>query len=405
MAQKQGSIRCPQCGSERIYRDGFRILRDGASVQRWLCRDCGFRFSCPDCNRSKTLQHVSTFDGHPLNRAAAYSRSRQVCDLLTEESKNLTEVETRQEQAPREGTTQSIMEQKGKMAELAWALKKANYAEETIMMVNSALRTLMARGANLMDPETVKEVIARQAWSENRRRNVANAYNLYAKKYGIKWEKPRTSFKRKLPFIPKEDELDALIAGSRKKLATYLQVLKETGMRSGEATKLKWTDLDDERRVIILNSPEKGSNPRMWKISTRLLGMLGSLQKTSDYIFGNPNARHIRASFCNMRKAISQRLQNPRLMRISFHTFRHWKATSLYHQTKNILLVKEFLGHASLDNTLLYIQVEQAIFGLSNDDEYDVTAANNKEEIKKLLSVGFEYVCQKDDLLFFRKRK
>jgi integrase len=92
-------------------------------------------------------------------------------------------------------------------------------------------------------------------------------------------------------------------------------------------------------------------------------------------------------------------------MRIGFHTFRHWKATSIYHQTKNILLVKEFLGHASLDNTLLYIQVEQAIFGLNSDDEYLVQASNNKEDIEKLLSVGFEYVCQKDDLLYFRKRK
>jgi hypothetical protein len=60
---------------------------------------------------------------------------------------------------------------------------------------------------------------------------------------------------------------------------------------------------------------------------------------------------------------------------------------------------------ASLDNTLLYIQVEQAIFGLNSDDEYSVQATNNKEDIKKLLSVGFEYVCQKDDLLYFRKRK
>ena len=28
-----------------------------------------------------------------------------------------------------------------------------------------------------------------------------------------------------------------------------------------------------------------------------------------------------------------------------------------------------------------------------------------KDEIKALLSVGFEYMCQKDDTLFFRKRK
>jgi integrase len=251
-------------------------------------------------------------------------------------------VETRQEQALREGTRLNEQEQRGRMAELAWALKKANYADETIRMVNSALRTLITRGADLSNPESVKDVIARQNWSENRRRNVANAYNLYANKYSIKWEKPRINFSRKLPFIPKEEELDSLIAGSQKKLSTFLQLLKETGMRSGEATRLKWTDLDEERRVIILNAPEKGSNPRMWKISIRLLGMLGSLQKTSDYIFGNPNARHIRASFCNMRKAISQRLQNPRLMRISFHTFRHWKATSLYHQTKTSCSSKSF---------------------------------------------------------------
>jgi len=316
----------------------------------------------------------------------------------------LTEV-ARQGTAQREGTTQDIMQQKGRMTELAWSLKKANYADETIRMVNSALRTLMTRNASLSDPESVKEVIARQAWSENRRRNVANAYQLYANKYGITWEKPRTSFNRKLPFIPKEDELDTLIAGSRRKLAAFLQLLKETGMRSGEATKLKWTDIDEERRVIILNAPEKGSHPRIWKVSTKLMGMLGAIIKQNEYIFGNPNTRIMRSIFCNMRKSLSQKLQNPRLMRISFHTFRHWKATSLYHQTKNILLVKEFLGHASLENTLLYIQVEQAIFGLSNDDEYNVTATNDKEEIKNLLSVGFEYVCQKEDILYFRKRK
>lgn len=67
--------------------------------------------------------------------------------------------------------------------------------------------------------------------------------------------------------------------------------------------------------------------------------------------------------------------------------------------------IQEFLGHASLDNTLLYTQIEQAVFDITADDEYDVNATNNKEEIKKLFSVGFEYVCQKDYILYFRKRK
>jgi integrase len=113
----------------------------------------------------------------------------------------------------------------------------------------------------------------------------------------------------------------------------------------------------------------------------------------------------VRVAFCNTRKSISQKLQNPRLLRISFHAFRRWKTTSLCHQTKNILLVKEFLGHANLDNTLLYTQIEQAFFGAGSDDEFIANATNNKEEEIKLLSVGFEYVCEKDGMLHFGKRK
>jgi len=61
----------------------------------------------------------------------------------------------------------------------------------------------------------------------------------------------------------------------------------------------------------------------------------------------------IRALFCNTRKSLAEKLQNPRLLKISFHAFRHWKATTLYyHQTKSLPHVKEFLGHAEIDNTL-----------------------------------------------------
>jgi len=40
----------------------------------------------------------------------------------------------------------------------------------------------------------------------------------------------------------------------------------------------------------------------------------------------------------------------------------------LYHQTKDIVFVKEFLGHKSLDTTLLYIQIEKALFKERNDE-------------------------------------
>jgi hypothetical protein len=86
------------------------------------------------------------------------------------------------------------------------------------------------------------------------------------------------------------------------------------------------------------------------------------------------------------------------------HTFRHWKATTLYHETHDIIQVKEFLGHKTLDVTLLYIQIEKAIFR-NEPENFTVKATKETEEIQALLEVGFEFVCQKDNLMFFRKRK
>jgi hypothetical protein len=39
------------------------------------------------------------------------------------------------------------------------------------------------------------------------------------------------------------------------------------------------------------------------------------------------------------------------------------------------------------------------------DEDYHVKVAETLDEACKLLEVGFEYVCQKDSLMFFRNRK
>ena len=92
------------------------------------------------------------------------------------------------------------------------------------------------------------------------------------------------------------------------------------------------------------------------------------------------------------RKALALKLANPRLLKISFHTFRHWKATQLYHETKDPYYVKDFLGHKELRNTEIYINIERTIFESSTDD-FTVKVTSDPEEVKSLLEVGFEYVC------------
>jgi len=93
-------------------------------------------------------------------------------------------------------------------------------------------------------------------------------------------------------------------------------------------------------------------------------------------------------------------LQNPRLRQITFHTLRHWKATMEYHRTKDILFVKQLLGHTNINATLIYTHLIDV-----GSDEYHVRAAKTIDEAKELLEVGFEYVTDMDDIRLFRKRK
>ena len=120
--------------------------------------------------------------------------------------------------------------------------------------------------------------------------------------------------------------------------------------------------------------------------------------------FLNSSISSMKSMFLTLRKRLSTKLQNPRLRRITFHTLRHWKATTLYHKTKDIFYVKQFLGHKSIKNTEIYINIEHTLFDQGND-EFTVRVAQKPEEIKEYLEVGYEYVCQKDKLIFMRKRK
>jgi len=51
-----------------------------------------------------------------------------------------------------------------------------------------------------------------------------------------------------------------------------------------------------------------------------------------------------------------------------------------------------------------YIRVVEAIFK-EITDEFTVRVARTPKEIQGLLEVGFEYICEKDGLMYFRKRK
>jgi integrase len=129
--------------------------------------------------------------------------------------------------------------------------------------------------------------------------------------------------------------------------------------------------------------------------------MLNKLPKTNEKIFGNTKPRVTRGTLQKQRRKIAVKLNNPRLLRIHFHTLRHWKATMLYHQTKDILYVKQFLGHKDIDSTLLYTQ----LVNFEKPDQFHVKTAKTIKEAENLIKAGFEYVTTFNNTMLFRKRK
>jgi integrase len=128
--------------------------------------------------------------------------------------------------------------------------------------------------------------------------------------------------------------------------------------------------------------------------------MLNMLPKKSDKVFGYTPLQSVRINLWRKRKSVARKLQNPRIEQITFHTFRHWKATMEYQRTKDILYVKQLLGHKSINNTLIYTQLVNF-----ESDEYHVRVAKTLKEACELAEAGFEYFTTIEGVQVFRKRK
>jgi integrase len=207
-------------------------------------------------------------------------------------------------------------------------MQKKPYREATVRSTIACIKSI-ARKAVLDNPESVREYVAKATLSENRKCVLVDAAARYYNFKGIPFTKPIYRKIQKLPFIPLEREVDDLISGANKKTAVFLLLLKETGLRPGEAWALKWIDLDFERNCVTC-TPEKNSNSRRLKISNRLISMINLLPRQSKSVFHNDEVNlldsliHFRRAFDKQRTRVAIKLQNPRIRQITFKTFRHY---------------------------------------------------------------------------------
>ena len=130
-----------------------------------------------------------------------------------------------------------------------------------------------------------------------------------------------------------------------------------TGIRLSELVNIDLKDIDFENKCIK-NVICKGNKERIVYINDKII------QRLNEYL--NTRADNFEALFISSHKKRISRREVEDICKKAFsilgledhnfttHTLRHTAATQLYSKTKDILLVKEFLGHASLKATEIY---------------------------------------------------
>jgi integrase len=215
----------------------------------------------------------------------------------------------------------------------------------------------------------------------------------------VQWTPPKYTYEQNLVKAPLEADVDALISRSSRKMAVFLQTLKETGLRIGEAMRLEWTDIDFERNLLVCNKPEKGSLPRALPMSPTLKSMLSAMPRKGKTIF-TCTKNSMYASYRQQRKSIEFKLQNDRLTTISFRDFRKFFATKHHAKYLNVPKTQQALGHKNINNTMRYIALQEF-----QCDDYEVQVAETVEEGKKLGEAGFEHYDTIEGRHLYRKRK
>jgi transposase-like protein len=373
---------CPNgCKTGKIYRDGLRYNEDGSQTQRWLCTCCGQRFS-----------------DKPLKSQVDIDSTRQICAKEAKNLHALTKKNVRAGVELSEETKALLTVFDGWLQKEGYSSRAGSgYSEQN--NYHNTVTTLAYLGADLRNPENVKAVIGARKVKDGTKIQAVYGYDALCKMLNLKWEKPTYTQEEIIPWIPFETELDQLIASARsRRMAAYLQTLKETFADPSEALRIEWTEIAGN--FITINHPVKGHLPRTLEVSNKLLAMLNCLPHKSSRIFPC-SYRSTLTCYIRLRKRVALITKNDRINRVELRSFRHWGGTMIAHYTNgNVLMVKKLLGHKRIENTMKYI-------GMINfkTDDYEVQAAQTVEECKALLMAGFNFVMEKCGVSLFRRPK
>ncbi len=180
-------------------------------------------------------------------------------------------------------------------------------------------------------------------------------------------ELPIIKAEKKLPIVLSRNETKRLIASAGNlKHKVLIGLLYGCGLRSSEARMVQLSDIDFDRKMLHVRQG-KGKKDRYVPMSSVLLKWIEKylkLYRPKIYLLNGKHNRYIKKGQAYSAKGFSWVvLQTARKAKIkkpvSAHTLRHTFATHLLEDGLDIVSIKDLLGHARIETTLVYLHVAQ----------------------------------------------
>lgn len=197
------------------------------------------------------------------------------------------------------------------------------------------------------------------------------------------WNKIKIRRDESLPNVLSVEEVARLLASVRQgRFRAVFTLMYHAGLRLSEATHLKPGHIDSSRRVLRVVGG-KGNKDREIPISDELIARLRAfwcVHRNPEWLFpapgrgwmstGNPLAHAMGRATKPMSTSSVQSAMRATVLSlgwdkrhgrrpVSCHTLRHCFATHLLDANVSVKLVSEYLGHASLKPTLVYLHLTE----------------------------------------------
>lgn len=171
---------------------------------------------------------------------------------------------------------------------------------------------------------------------------------------------PSIKHDKKLPIVLGRDEVKAMIKQAQLlKHRLLVGLLYGCGLRCGEVRTIRLIDIDLSRGMLLIRKT-KGNYDRYVPLGKLLVkGIQQHIESTgaTDYLFtgGDYDSRYSQRGVQWVIKTLCQKAGIRK--EVNTHTLRHTYATHLLEDGLDIVSIKELLGHANIETTMVYLHI------------------------------------------------